>query len=162
MRRRRKHYKVVAIGGTFDVFHKGHEQLISKALEIGQTVFIGVTSDGYAKKLGKSHPVQPYASRVQEVRRFIKSRGRSGAARTAPLHDPYGPAATRKDLEALVISSNTLANAVTLNQLRKAKHLRPLKIHRVRLARAEDGRPISSTRIRNGEIDPQGRVVRGN
>ncbi|MGZ7117467.1 MAG: adenylyltransferase/cytidyltransferase family protein, partial [Methanobacterium sp.] len=28
-------FKNVAVGGTFDHFHKGHEKLINKAFEIG-------------------------------------------------------------------------------------------------------------------------------
>ncbi len=158
--RPKQRYRVVALGGTFDLLHKGHEQLISKALGIGETVIIGVTSDSFVKKLKKNHPVQPYATRVREVRRFLRSKGWARRARLVPLRDPYGPPARVAGVEALVITPNTLANAVRLNQLREKNGLGVLRILRVRLARAEDGKPVSSTRIRNGEIDREGRLLR--
>ncbi len=158
--RPKQRYRVVALGGTFDLLHKGHEQLISKALEIGETVIIGVTSDSFVKKLKKNHPVQPYATRVREVRRFLRSKGWAHRARLVPLRDPYGPPARVPSVEALLITPNTLANAVRLNQVREKNGLGVLRILRVRLARAEDGKPVSSTRIRNGEIDREGRLLR--
>lgn len=153
-------YKVVAIGGTFDVFHRGHEQLVSKAFDVGERVLIGVTSDSYVRKLRKSHPAQRYASRVSRLRRFLRERRWSSRATIAPLRDPYGPAARRKDLEALVITPDTLSNALKLNQLRRGSGLRVLKIHRIPLSKTKDGRTISSTRIRRGEINREGWVLR--
>ncbi len=43
-------YHKVALGGTFDHFHIGHEALITKAFEIGECVVIGVTSDDFARR----------------------------------------------------------------------------------------------------------------
>jgi pantetheine-phosphate adenylyltransferase len=37
--------------------------------------------------------------------------------------------------------------------------LSPLEIHTAPFVTAEDGTPISSTRIRNGEIDTHGRIL---
>ncbi|MGZ7050297.1 MAG: adenylyltransferase/cytidyltransferase family protein, partial [Methanobacterium sp.] len=45
-------FKNVAVGGTFDHFHKGHEKLINKAFEIGHNVLIGVTSDKFGGEKG--------------------------------------------------------------------------------------------------------------
>lgn len=153
-------YEVVALGGTFDVFHKGHEQLLSKTFELGRKVIIGVTSDAFVRKQGKNHPVQAYASRVRALRLFLRDKRWSSRAVVVSLQDPYGPAARRRDLGALVITPDTASSALKLNRLRRGKGLRLLKIHRVRLSNAEDGKPISSTRIRRGEIDRQGRLVR--
>ena len=38
----------VGIGGTFNVLHKGHRALLDKALEIGDEVVVGLTSDRFA------------------------------------------------------------------------------------------------------------------
>ncbi|MCK5038653.1 MAG: adenylyltransferase/cytidyltransferase family protein, partial [Thermoplasmata archaeon] len=35
----------VAVAGTFNVFHKGHRQLLARAFEIGDYIHIGLTSD---------------------------------------------------------------------------------------------------------------------
>jgi len=153
-------YGVVALGGTFDVFHRGHEQLISKAFELGRSVILGVTSDAFVRKQGKNHPVQAYASRVRVLRHFLDDRGWLSRAVLVPLRDPYGPTARRRDVEALVITPDTAGSALKLNRLRANKGLGRLKIHRVPLSNAEDGKPISSTRIRRGEVDRQGRLVK--
>ena len=154
------HCKSVAVGGTFDVFHRGHEQLIWKAFELGEKVLIGVTSDSFVTKLEKTHSVQPYVSRVTRLRRFLRERGWLSRATIVPLEDTYGPASRRRDLEALVITPDTSGNATKLNRIRKENGLHVLKIHRVKLSEADDGKPISSTRIRKGEIDREGRVPR--
>ncbi len=46
-----------------------------------------------------------------------------------------------------------------INAMRKQRGLTPFSLVEVPLVSAEDLRPISSTRIRNGEIDTRGRLV---
>src|SRR6266700_7282362 len=75
MTSRRPAYKAVALGGTFDLFHKGHEQLLENAFGLGGIVLIGITSDKFVKTLRKTHPIQPYKSRLQEIRRFLRKHG---------------------------------------------------------------------------------------
>ena len=47
-----------------------------------------------------------------------------------------------------------------INEIRISNHLDPLRIIVVEIAKAADGQPISSTRIRNGEIDEKGKILR--
>ena len=44
------------------------------------------------------------------------------------------------------------------NAQREAKGFPPLEVVTIDYVMAEDGRPISSTRIREGEIDSEGRL----
>jgi pantetheine-phosphate adenylyltransferase len=157
---RKLRYKSVALGGTFDVFHSGHRQLLSHAFGLGERVLIGITSDQLVKTLGKAHPVQNYASRAREVRRFLKQRGWTHRGETRPLTDRFGPAASRKSLQAIVVTPKTLPSARKLNRERRKRGLTSLEIQTIPLANAKDGIPISSTRIRNGEIDRQGKILR--
>jgi len=46
-------YELVATGGTFDIIHKGHIELLKKSFEISSTVIIGLTSDELAEKKRK-------------------------------------------------------------------------------------------------------------
>jgi len=155
-----RRYKLVALGGTFDVLHAGHQHLLSEAFKLGDTVLIGVTSDRLVGTLHKKHQVRPFSSRVRDLRRFLKTGRWSSRARVTMLREPYGPAARRKKLQALIVSKGTLASGRRLNRLRRQSDLRPLDLHVVDLLTAADGKPISTTRVRNGEIDLQGRALK--
>ena len=160
MSRSARRYKLVALGGTFDVLHAGHRHLLSEAFKLGDMVLIGVTSDQLVTTLHKKHQVRPFSSRVRDLRMFLKTRRWSSRVRVTMLREPYGPAARRKKLEALIVSKGTLPSGRRLNHLRRQNDLRPLDLHVVDLLRAADGKPISTTRVRNGEIDLQGRVLK--
>ena len=150
----------MALGGTFDVLHAGHQRLLSVAFKLGDLVLIGVTSDQLIAALDKKHQVRPFSSRVRDLRRFLNVRRWSSRARVTALREPYGPAAKRKKLEALIVSKGTLASGRRLNRIRRQNGLRPVDLRVVYFLRAADGKPISTTRIRNGEIDLQGRVLK--
>jgi pantetheine-phosphate adenylyltransferase len=153
-------YKLVALGGTFDLLHAGHRQLLSEAFKLGDLVLIGVTSDQFVASLNKKHQVSSFSSRTRELKRLLKTRRWSSRARISALYEPYGPAARREKLEALMITKGTLKSGRRLNQLRRQSGLKTIDLRVVDLLKAADGKPISTTRIRNGEIDPQGRVMR--
>ena len=153
-------YKLVALGGTFDTLHAGHRQLLSEAFKLGDVVLIGVTSDRFVATLDKKHQVRPFSSRVRGLNRFLTTHRWLSRARVTALREPYGPSAKRKKLQALIVSKGTLASGQRLNQLRRRSSLQPLDLHIVDLLKAADGKPISTTRIRNAEIDPQGRVLK--
>ena len=160
MSRSARRYKLVALGGTFDVLHAGHRYLLSEAFKLGDMVLIGVTSDQLVATLHKKHQVRLFSSRVRDLRRFLRTRRWSSRARVIILREPYGPASRRKKLEALIVSKGTLASGRRLNRLRADNDLGPLDLHVIDLLRAADGEPISTTRVRNGEIDLQGRVLK--
>ncbi|TMI15684.1 pantetheine-phosphate adenylyltransferase [Candidatus Bathyarchaeota archaeon] len=160
MSRSARPYKLVALGGTFDVLHAGHWHLLSEAFKLGDVVLIGVTSDQLVATLHKKHRVRSFSSRVRDLDRFLKTRCWSPRARVNALREPYGPAARRKKLQALIVSKGTLASGRRLNRLRRQNGLQPLDLVVVDLTKAADGKPISTTRIRNGEIDLQGRVLK--
>ena len=45
-----KKYECVAMGGTFDILHIGHIELLKKSFEIGKFVIIGLSSDNLVKE----------------------------------------------------------------------------------------------------------------
>src|SRR2546422_6561970 len=96
-------YQLVALGGTFDLLHAGHRHLLSEAFKLGDTVLIGVTSDQLVATLHKKHQVRPFSSRVRDLDRFLRTRRWSSRARVTALREPYGPAARRKKLQALIV-----------------------------------------------------------
>ncbi len=152
-------YRTVATGGTFDHVHRGHAALLSKSFDVGETVVIGVTSDAFALRQGKS-PDQSYAERVRALEQLIRSLFPGRKYLIAKLDDYFGPGIASPEVEAIVVSKETAARVPTANALRREKGYPPLQVEVVDYVLAEDSEPISSTRIRKGEIDSEGRVLK--
>ena len=149
--------KKVALGGTFDRFHKGHMRLIRRAFEISDYVLIGVTTDEFARRLGKSD-LEPYEKRKKNVEDFVKKEFPESRVEIRPLNDPYGPILKDGSIEGLVVSPETLRRGYEAASLRERAGLPPLDLYIVPFELAEDGLIISSTRIRRGEITPEGKT----
>jgi len=154
-----KKFETVAVGGTFDEFHKGHRTLLKKAFEVGNHAFIGLCSDEFAKKMMKPHKIAPYEKRFEELKSFLMKCGLWERAEVFPLNDPYGVTVSRKPLDAIVVSEETEPRAHEINEKRRSKGMPPLEIVVIDMILAEDYFPISSTRIWLGEIDREGRLL---
>jgi len=155
-----KKFRKVAVGGTFDELHKGHRILLVKAFEVGETVLIGLCTDEFVKKMGKPHVTAPYEARLKELQAFLKKSSLSGKAEIIPLNDPYGKTLTDRCIEALVVSEETEKIAIKINQKRSEARLPPLTIVTISMVPAENYKPISTTRIRQGEIDREGHLLK--
>lgn len=153
-------FKTVAVGGTFDEFHKGHKTLLLKAFEAGERVLIGLCTDDFVKKLGKPHVVAPYEQRLEELKEFLREKGLLDRAEIIPLNDVYGVTLSPGCVEALVVSRETEPTAIKINEERRKRGLAPLTIIVVEMVPAENHVPISTTRIRMGEIDREGHLLR--
>jgi pantetheine-phosphate adenylyltransferase len=155
-----KKFRKVAVGGTFDEFHRGHKVLLMKAFEIGEHVLIGLCSDEFAKKMGKPHITAPFDDRLKELKVFLETLNLNEKAEIIPLNDPYGATVTDKCIEALVVSEETEKTAIRINQKRSEAQLPPLTIVAISMVPAENCKPISTTRIRKGEIDREGHILK--
>jgi cytidyltransferase-like protein len=152
-------YKTVATGGTFDHIHRGHFALLTQSFEVGDVVVIGVTSDEFARREGKT-PDQTYDERVKALEGFIHSRFPGRRYRIAKLDDYYGPGIASPEVEAIVVSRETASRVPLANSLRESKGFSPLEVVVVDYVLADDSKPISSTRIRKGEIDVEGKLLK--
>ena len=153
-------FKVVATGGTFDEIHIGHLALLSKAFELGKKVIIGVSSDEFAESVkGKDKITHSYQQRVASLRLVIQRNFGHVNYEISKLTTSYGPTVISDEVDALIASSETSKSGSEINEIRSKKGLKPLAIVTVDLVRAEDGNPISSSRIRTGQIDPQGKLL---
>jgi pantetheine-phosphate adenylyltransferase len=153
-------FKEVAVGGTFDQLHRGHKMLLLKAFEVGQRVQIGLTSDDFVSKMDKPHLTASYKERLKELRTFLRSLGLLEKAKIIPINDPYGTAASQKSLDALIVSDETQKTALGINKKRIASNFPPLRIVTINMVPSQNCDPISTTRIREGKIDREGRLIR--
>lgn len=151
----------VATGGTFDHIHAGHRRLLEKSFEVGDHVIIGLTSDEFVAKVGKK-PDYDYHTRDKELRKYIESNFPGRKYTIAKLYDYFGPGIAEADVQALVASPETAPRLAIANTMRATRGFPPLALVTVDWIPAEDGKPISSTRIRSGEVDEEGRLLRGN
>jgi pantetheine-phosphate adenylyltransferase len=150
-------FKTVALGGTFDIIHKGHLELLRKAFSISSKVIIGLTSDELAIRKGKN-PINNYSRRHTLLNLAISKHFPNTSYEISKLVNDFGPAAIEGNVEALVTSEETSHQGNILNDLRKQKKLLPVAIVVVPMVMAKDGKRISSTRIKNFEIDTEGNL----
>jgi len=132
---------------------------LEEAFKVADRVLIGLTTDEFAKKL-HDHYFDPFEKRYSALKRFLEERGYSDRAEIIPINNPYGPTVENGAIEGIIVSEETEPRADEINRLRVERGLRPLLVFCIKMVLAEDGKPISSTRIRRGEIDRYGRVIR--
>lgn len=154
--RNMKKYKLVACGGTFDYFHKGHEAIIKKACEAGKQVVLGITTDKYVASHKQGLKIGSYSKRKKEVECFLGKEELKNVE-IVPLADHEGLAVSSAGLQAIVATENTEKVAHLINAKRVKNGLLPLAVIMVPLVIDQIGIPISSTRIRNGEISRNGK-----
>ena len=151
-------FSLVATGGTFDIIHRGHLTLLSNAFALSDKVVIGLTSDELAEKKGKLS-INKYEKRLENLTQVISKEFPNSSFQISKLNNDFGPAVLEKGVEALVVSDEKSNQGTVLNQLRAEKKLSPVKIITVPMFLAKDGKRISTTRIKNSEIDAEGNLL---
>jgi len=150
-------FDLVAMGGTFDVIHSGHMALLKKSFSISSKVIIGLSSDQLAVKKGKSLD-NDYSKRLSLLESAIEKNFPNSSYEISKLEDDFGPAVVEGSVKALVVSEETSAKGLHLNELRAERNLPHLEIIVVPMILAKDGKAISTTRIKNSEIDSSGNL----
>ena len=130
------------------------------AFNSGEQVLIGLTSDSFLTRLGKKNVLNTYEIRYSNLRKYLEETFPRRTYDIKPLDGYFGPRAYDPDVEALIASPETGKRIKLVNKERSLKGVKPLKLVVIDTVQAEDGKPISSTRIRKGEIDAEGRIMR--
>jgi len=159
-------YNKVCVAGTFAGLHRGHEAVLTAAFSAGEQVMIGLTTDAYVRKyktspispLSPIRPIPSFRQRKLTLVRWLSEQGYLRRAHILPLNDPFGPAVSAS-FDALIVTPENRARGKEINRLRSRQGIKPLALLEVPLVRARDGRPISTTRVNQGEIDPHGKLI---
>ena len=93
-------FSLVAMGGTFDIIHRGHLTLLANAFEISNKVIIGLTSDEFVKKKGKK-PVHKYDERLRNLLLIIFKEFPNMIFEISQLDNDFGPAVLKKKFRHL-------------------------------------------------------------
>lgn len=157
-----KKFDTVVCGGTFDHFHKGHKELLGQALSVSDSLVIGITSDEYLTQFKivnqKSKAFESFSVRKKNVEDFLKI-NEFKKFEVVEINDMFGTTLSKDFFaDAIVVSEFTKRGAREINKKRKEKGLKEFKILICPSIAAEDNKPISSSRIRNGEIDREGEL----
>lgn len=141
------------VGGSWDHLHSGHRYILLTAYEKGKKIDVGISSDEMLReKLGEK-PQHSFEERKNNVESFLKSLSHE-EFNTIELNGIYGNAV--EEGETLLVTPETKENGRKVNLKRKELGHEGLELETVEKLEALDGNIISSTRIRNGEINENG------
>ncbi|VDO21553.1 unnamed protein product [Heligmosomoides polygyrus] len=135
----RPKYKKVVLGGTFDRLHNGHKVLLSKAaLLASECVICGVTHKAMIEKKSLWELIEPIGKRMQAVEDFVADVSDSVVCLAEPIEDPFGPSTRVPDLEAIVVSQETINGGEAVNRVRKEKNMSHLDMITIDLLESID------------------------
>lgn len=144
-------YTEVAVGGTFDRLHAGHRLLLTVAAYCASdTVWIGVTGASMLGRKAHRHLIAPFDARCRNAKLFVRQAKRAlQFVHTSELRDAGGIAATRAQLNALVVSRETQAGGEAVNTRRMDHALRPLALIVLDVVAHRGGVKLSSSALRD-------------
>ncbi|XGW21173.1 hypothetical protein V3C99_004265 [Haemonchus contortus] len=132
-------YKKVVLGGTFDRLHNGHKVLLSKAALLAkESVVCGVTHKKMIEKKSLWELIEPISTRARAVEEFVYDVADTVACIAEPIEDPFGPSIRIPDLEAIVVSQETVKGGEAVNRVRKERNMSHLDMITIDLLEAFD------------------------
>ena len=148
-------YNFTCLAGTFDRCHKGHYFLIQTSLLLTKNhCFIGVCSDEMVKHKCPFSLLQTNYVRRKKIEDIIKINGFNDEnfkndVRT--IYDGVDMAGTEKDLDCLIVTSETYKGGLYCNEVRKKNNIKPIELCVINLIKInlDNMNKISSSFLRN-------------
>ncbi|PWA85490.1 Cytidyltransferase-like domain-containing protein [Artemisia annua] len=153
-------YGAVVLGGTFDRLHDGHRLFLKVAAELARDrVVVGILDGPMLSRKQFAHLIMPIEQRIKTVQDYIKSIKPNLVVEVEHITDPFGPSIVDKNLDAIVVSEETLPGGILVNQKRAEKGLSQLKVVVVNLVSEESsGDKLSSSTLRKREAHITGKL----
>jgi len=130
---------VVALGGTFDHLHAGHKILLSMAAWISRKkVIVGVTDDNLLVNKANKHVLESLSHRTDRARSFLTSFKPNLEYDIVPIKDVYGPTAVDPNIQALVISRETMSGSAAIDRKRRELGFPALETFVIEVISAKD------------------------
>ncbi|KAI0345333.1 Nucleotidylyl transferase [Trametopsis cervina] len=121
-------YPVVASGGTFDHLHAGHKILLSMGAWIARDkLIVGVTDDSLLKGKANKDVLQSLSERLAITRNFLEMFKPGIEYYIVPITDVAGPTGWDPNVQAIVVSKETLNGAAAIQEIRRKKGFNSLK-----------------------------------
>ncbi|XP_022775340.1 phosphopantetheine adenylyltransferase-like isoform X2 [Durio zibethinus] len=128
-------YGSVVLGGTFDRLHDGHRLFLRSSAELARDRIVIGVCDG------------PMLTNKQSIKPEL-------VVQVEPITDPYGPSIVDENLDAIVVSKETVLGGISVNRKRADRGLSLLKIEVVDLVSEESSQgKLSSTTLRKLEFE---------
>lgn len=126
---RKSSYASVAVGGTFDHLHAGHKILLTMAAWIcRKKVICGVSDETLLKTKKHVDFIETIETRMTSVRSFFHLINRVLSFSVAPISDIYGATIIDPEIDAIVVSQETISGGNMINEERKRKNMKELDI----------------------------------
>ncbi|ORX43202.1 Nucleotidylyl transferase [Hesseltinella vesiculosa] len=117
----------VIVGGTFDHLHAGHKILLTMTALLGKvSMTVGVTDDVILQSKKYKELLEPTTVRMGAVKRFCQTIRPDLEYKVVPIFDPFGPTISEPNLDALVVSQETLSGGNMVNDERLRRNYHPL------------------------------------
>ncbi|WWC90072.1 uncharacterized protein L201_005005 [Kwoniella dendrophila CBS 6074] len=141
--------RVVALGGTFDHLHAAHKLLLHLShFLVSERLIVGLMSDTLLNSKKHFELVENLDRRINGVESFLnrlggsvyddknensakiitQEKGKRIKLDVKEITDAYGPTAYENDIDALIVSKETLSGGLAVNNKRKENNLTELEI----------------------------------
>lgn len=157
-------YTHIFVAGTFDRLHVGHEAVLKAAMDNAEYVTIGITSDTFLHTykpqiFSNSKAPESFEHRKNQVISYCKSIAKDQTIECVSIDDPYEPASSQSSYDALIVTQDNRKTGEEINGKRIQNKLPELTLVEVAMIDSVEGTPISSSRVRSGEIDREGNLL---
>jgi pantetheine-phosphate adenylyltransferase len=145
--------------------HEGHKQLLRTASNCTGYLVVGLTTDHYLDQCsGKElrELIPGYGERHERLKAYIETIRRPGDSfRILPVEGPVDDCSSCRfgQYTRAIFTGEEPAKVSAINTRRRASGLYEVRIEIVPRTLTQDGQRISSTRIRRGEITPEGKLL---